>query len=222
MTTGPVQQATRRQGVLLLADISGYTGFLQGVADAHRSLIVDADEPPPAYAAMSQLLDTIVTAIAPTFRLVKLEGDAVFAVSDGALPDGGAVLESVHRCYAAFRDRLTAAGVAWTCTCDACARIGMLDLKFVVHHGTYVAQPIAGQEELLGPDVNLAHRLLKNHARDLVGVVPYALLTEAATAALAIPTAGMTAGQEAYDGGLPFEVRILVLAYAPAAEELNR
>jgi hypothetical protein len=219
--TGPVA-ATRRQGVLLLADISGYTGFLQGVADAHRALIVDADEPPAAYGAMSQLLDTIVTAITPTFRLAKLEGDAVFAVSDVALPDGRAVLETVRRCYAAFRDRLTSAGNNWTCTCDACSRIGMLDLKFVLHHGSFVAQPIAGHEELLGPDVNLAHRLLKNHARDLVGSVPYALLTEAVTRALDIPTADMTAGEETYDGGLSFEVRILALADAPAARELKR
>ena len=168
------------------------------------------------------LLDTIVTAIAPTFRLVKLEGDAVFAVSDGADPDGEAVLATVHRCYAAFRNRLTAAGSSWTCTCDACARIGLLDLKFVVHHGSYVVQPIAGHEELLGPDVNLAHRLLKNHARDWVGVVPYALLTDAVIDALEIPTAGMTAGEETYDGGLPFGVRILVLAGEAAAGELNR
>ena len=221
--TGPVAQtATRRQGVLLLADISGYTGFLQGVADAHRNLIVEADEPPQAYAAMSQLLDTIVTTVAPTFRLAKLEGDAVFAVSEDALPDGRAVIDTVRRCYTAFRDRLTAAGTDWTCTCDACSRIGLLDLKFVIHHGSYVAQPIAGHEELLGPDVNLAHRLLKNHARDLVGVVPYALLTEAATEALDIGTTGMAAGQEAYDGGSPFNVHVLVLAAAPAGEQLNR
>jgi hypothetical protein len=85
-----------------------------------------------------------------------------------------------------------------------------------------VAQPIAGHEELLGPDVNLAHRLLKNHARDLVGPLPYALLTDALTRALEIPTAGMTAGEEAYDGGAPFGVRVLVLAGDPAAHELSR
>jgi hypothetical protein len=44
-TPSPTAQpsgASRRSGALLLADISGYTGFLQGVADAHRDLIVDA------------------------------------------------------------------------------------------------------------------------------------------------------------------------------------
>ena len=47
-------------GTFLLADISGYTAFLQGVAEAHRALIIDADEPPPAYAVLSTLLDAMV------------------------------------------------------------------------------------------------------------------------------------------------------------------
>lgn len=212
--TGPAVPPSRRHGALLLADISGYTGFLQGVADAHRDLIVEADEPPPAYAVLSHLLDTIVASISPTFQLAKIEGDAIFAVADGAMPRGEAALDCLRACYAAFRDRLAAAGSQWTCSCRACARIGELDLKFILHHGTSVAQAIAGREELLGPDVNLAHRLLKNHARELIGPVPYALLTEAAVAALAIPTGGMLAAEERYDDTPPVRVHVLALADA--------
>ena len=49
----PVTAASRRQGALLLADISGYTGFLQRVADAHRTLIVDSPDPPAVYHALA-------------------------------------------------------------------------------------------------------------------------------------------------------------------------
>jgi predicted enzyme involved in methoxymalonyl-ACP biosynthesis len=202
---------------LLIADISGYTRFLQSVAEAHQALIVDAPEPPPAYAVMSGLLDAIVRAIAPTFRLAKFEGDAVFAVADDEMLDGQALLDTLHRSYAAFRSRLTAAGSEWTCTCDSCITITNLDLKFIAHHGTYVAQPIAGHEELLGPDVNIAHRLLKNHARELIGGVPYALITDAATQALGLSTESMLEADEAYDGGPPFRVHLLVLQSAPDA-----
>jgi len=212
--TTAVPASTKREGALLLADISGYTGFLQGVADAHRELIVEADEPPPAYAVLSHLLDTMVTAIAPAFRLAKFEGDAIFAVSTDALGAGPAVLDCLRGCYAAFRERLVAAGSQWTCTCSACSRMGDLDLKFILHHGTYVAQPIAGHDELLGPDVNLAHRLLKNHARELVGAVPYALVTEAAARALAVPTAGMVPGEETYADTPPVRVHVLDLSTA--------
>jgi hypothetical protein len=197
---------------MLLADISGYTAFLQGVADAHRDLIVEADEPPPAYSVLSQLLDTMVGAVAPTFRLAKFEGDAIFAVSADALPEGPVVVGCLRHCYAAFRDRLAAAGSEWTCSCTACARIGELDLKFVLHHGSYVAQVIGGQEELLGPEVNVAHRLLKNRARDLVGGRPYALMTRAAVEALAIPTDGTVPAEEAHEGGPPIAAHVLPLA----------
>ena len=209
--TTALQAPSRRRGALLLADISGYTSFLLGVAAAHHDLIVEADEPPPAYAVLSHLLATMVDALEPAFRLAKVEGDAVFAI--GAEGIGGQdLLDHVRRCHAAFRDQLAAAGSMWVCNCAACARIGELDVKFVVHHGSYVAQPIAGREELLGADVNLAHRLLKNHARDLVGPVAYVLLTDAAVTAMSIDTDAMVAGEEAYDGQPPVPVHVLPLA----------
>jgi hypothetical protein len=61
--------------------------------------------------------------------------------------------------------------------------------------------------------VNLAHRLLKNNARSVIGDLPYALLTPAAVEALEIPTDRMVASQESYDGGAPFTVHVLPLAY---------
>ena len=203
--------ASRGRGALLLADISGYTGFLQGVADAHVELIVDAPEPPPAYGLLSHLLDTILESLQPMFRLAKLEGDAVFAVEAVEIESGEAVLERVRACYVAFSDQLASAGSMWTCTCDTCARIGALDLKFVLHHGAYVIQPVAGQAEVLGSDVNIAHRLLKNHARELVGDHAYVLVSDAAAGALGIPTTGMVAGEETYEGIPPIAVHVLAL-----------
>jgi hypothetical protein len=210
----PSPRSSRREGALLLADISGYTSFLQGVADAHRDLIVEADEPPAAYAVLSHLLDTMVVSIAPSFRLAKFEGDAIFAVSTDGSADGEAVVDVVRRCHGSFRGELSKAGSQWVCSCAACARVGELDVKFVVHHGAYVAQSIAGNEEFLGPDVNLAHRLLKNHARELVGAVPYALFTDAAVQALDVRTDGMVAGEEAYDDTRSVRVHVLPLADA--------
>jgi Protein of unknown function (DUF2652) len=199
------------RGTLLLADISGYTGFLNGVATAHRALIIDAEEPPAAYAVLSRILDAMLAAIEPTFRLAKLEGDAIFAVADGPPPQGSTVLDRIHGCYDAFREQLGLAGSQWTCRCDSCVRIHDLDLKFVLHHGDYVVHRIANQEELAGPDVIVAHRLLKNHARDLVGNRPYALLSDATLEALGIPAEGMVAGEESYDDLPPLKVHVLAL-----------
>lgn len=211
--TSRIDHGYRARGTLLLADISGYTGFLQGVADAHREIIVLADEPPPAYAIVSRLLDTITTVITPQFRLVKFEGDAVFAVAVDGEPEisGPETLACLRACHAAFRAGLAAANEQWTCACNACSQLHALGLKFVVHHGEYVVQRVATQEELLGPDVNVAHRLLKNHVLDLIGRRPYALLTEAAMHDLAVPGDGMIRAIEEYDHMPPVMVHVLPL-----------
>ncbi len=209
--TGP---GTVAHGALLLADISGYTAFLQGVAEAHRDIVIEAATPPVAYALMSSLLDRIVTDLEPRFRLAKFEGDAVFAVGppEAASLDGTDVLATIRACHAGFSERLAEAKSIWTCTCDGCIRVAGLGLKFVLHHGDYVVQRIAGQEELLGSDVNTAHRLLKNHAVGLIGPRPYALLTDAAILALDIPTADMLPITETYDQIPPVAAHVLPLA----------
>jgi hypothetical protein len=201
----------QRRGTLLLADISGFTGFLQGVADAHVELIVEADEPPPAYAIVSHLLDTLVTVMAPTFVLAKVEGDAVFVVADEGAIDGRGLVDGIRGWYGTFQASRAQAGDLWTCTCAACSTLGRLDLKFIVHHAPYVAQSIAGREELLGASVNLVHRLLKNGARDLVGASAYALVTDAAVQALDVPLDGFVAAVETVPGMPDVAVHVLAL-----------
>ena len=73
-------------------------------------------------------------------------------------------------------------------------------------------QPIAGHQEPLGPDVNVVHRLLKNHARDALGPRPYALLTDAAVDALGVPTDGMLAPDETYEDTPVIAVHVVALA----------
>ena len=207
----PIALASRRNGALLLVDISGYTTFLSGVTESHIDLI-ESEETPAAFGVLSQLLHTMVTAIAPTFRLAKFEGDAIFAVTGDSTVRGDQVVDVIRGCYGAFRGELSTLGDTWVCNCAACAKLGDLDLKFVVHHGSYVAQPIAGREEFLGSDVNVVHRLLKNHARDLVGSVPYAIITDAAVRALGISTDRMVRGEEKYESMPPVPVHVLALA----------
>ena len=74
------------RATLVLADISGYTGFLAAVGTAHRAQL-EQGEVPPAYPLMTTSLDAIVSSLTPPFVLAKLEGDAVFAYADDADPD---------------------------------------------------------------------------------------------------------------------------------------
>ncbi len=200
----------RADGPLVLADIGGYTAFLRAVATAHESDAFANGAIPDAYAMMSSLLDGIVARLVPPFTLSKLEGDAVFAYAiDGTtLPQGAGLRACLESCYAEFRARLGAAHDIWTCTCQACMRIDTLELKFVLHAGPFVIQEIAGRPELVGPDVVMAHRLLKNEAADVVGHGGYALLTAAAIERFAVPTDGSTPLVARYEHYPPIETCI--------------
>ena len=198
-TTSPAPSAAR--GPLVLADISGYTSFLQSVASAHRDDAFADGAVPEAYAILSRVLDGIVGRLVPPFTLSKLEGDAVFAYSKGttSLPHGEEMLACIRACYEDFRRRVDDAHALYTCWCDACSRIDLLDLKFVLHAGPFVIHDIAGRRELVGTEVVVAHRLLKSRAPDLVGHNAYALVTDAASEALDVPADGGLELVETYD-----------------------
>jgi hypothetical protein len=156
-----------QHGYLVLADISGYTSFLAGTELEH------------AHEILTALLETIVGKFKTLLTISKLEGDAVFAfVAENDLQRGETLLEMIESTYIAFRDYADAAYRRTTCPCKACRAIPSLDLKFLTHHGDYIIQNIAGIRELVGSDVNLIHRLLKNHVAENTGWKAYALFTE--------------------------------------------
>jgi hypothetical protein len=202
------------RGTLLLADISGYTAFLQAVAEAHAADMAAGTFVPKAYPLLTSLIDGIVERVAPPFVLSKLEGDAVFAfAAEGELGvRGQSVVDCLTACYEGYRARLDEASELMTCTCDACTSIGGLELKFVLHHGKYIVQSVAGHQELLGPDVTISHLLLKNHVADLIGRSAYALVTESAAAHLGVPLERALPIIEEYDHYAPVRASVLTLS----------
>ena len=182
----------RTAGALILADIGGYTSFLRAVAVAHEHDAFAGGNIPAAYAMMSSLLVGIVEHLVPPFTLSKLEGDAVFAYAPDiqSVPYGAALREAIDACYTDFRRRIATANENWNCTCEACLRIDQLDLKFILHAGSFVIQEIAGNRELVGPEVVIAHRLLKNDAEATIGQPAYLLVTAAAATDLGFEHAG--------------------------------
>ncbi len=162
---------------------------------------------------MTSLLDGIVERLVPPFVFSKLEGDAVFAYApEGSFPlRGRSVLDCMAGCYASFRERRDRTENLMLCTCRACTRLHDLDLKFVVHQGSYVLQSIAGHEELLGPDVTMAHLLLKNSVVDEFGRSAYALVTEPAMTHLEIPSGSSRPHTEHYAHYSPIRSHVFAL-----------
>jgi hypothetical protein len=101
---------------LLIADISGYTSYLVGVELDHAQDI------------LADLMNTVVGALRPPFKLAKLEGDAAFVYVVTPQIDASQMLDTVEGCYAAFRRRLRNIRVSSRCVCNACRALPKLDL----------------------------------------------------------------------------------------------
>jgi hypothetical protein len=145
--------ATRR-ALLLIADIGGYTEYMQ----FHRSMLGHAE------AATRLLLDKIVDA-ARGFELIEIEGDAAFLSRDADGLDGAATLAAATRAAVAMHSafhaqrRLVQLNM---CPCGSCKQTSGLKLKFVAHVGDVATQTIRRRKKLVGVDVIYVHRLLKN------------------------------------------------------------
>lgn len=155
-------------GFFIIADISGYTGFVTGTELEHAQSIVE------------ELTKLILDHIQSPMKVVKLEGDAVFYyVPAEMLPDAERLLEHIESCYYDFISQILKIKRLTSCQCRACASMHTLDLKFFAHYGEYMIQKVPGTaEDIVGRDIILLHRLLKNTVTEKLGLRGYALLTD--------------------------------------------
>ena len=128
--------------------MSGYTQYLDEAGLAHASKVT------------AKLLNTLIKANSRRWRVANLEGDAVFFLSRGSEPPEQ-LIEHILRMFEAFFTRVLEIGEDTDCGCGACGGANQLALKFIAHAGEYAEQRVGGRRELAGPDVVVAHRLLK-------------------------------------------------------------
>jgi hypothetical protein len=190
-------------GVLVLADISGFTEFVTATELEHGPAMI------------AELLGEVMRELAPPLTIQEVEGDAVFALgADAAVGSAETLFDALDAAFAAFKTRQRELAADETCRCRACASVGSLDLKIVAHHGRYLRHMVGDRSQAAGVDVILAHRLLKNG----VGRRAYLLLTEAALrwAGLDPAAAGLAAHTERYEhfGAVRCFVRELDVAVA--------
>jgi hypothetical protein len=163
-------------GFLVCADITGYTQYLSKSELEHASGI------------LQDLLQLLLGQTRAPLRLSRVEGDAVISYAeamDGVDPQ--VLVDRLENTYLAFRRALDQMIQNTSCSCNACANIATLDLKFVVHHGQFLVQHLGVQDELVGPEVNFMFRQVKNHVKAELGVPGYIAFTDAAVAAIGLP-----------------------------------
>ncbi|HVY50119.1 MAG TPA: DUF2652 domain-containing protein [Devosia sp.] len=200
-----------QQGFFLIADITGYTQYLSETELDHAQSI------------LTNLLNLLIEHTRPPLVISRLAGDAVisYGLSNHFL-QGQTFAESLEDTYVSFRRMVELMVRNTTCQCRACQNIGALDLKFFVHHGAFAVQKLDAHDELVGSDVNLLHRLLKNHVTETLGLRAYTLYTEPALRKLGLDPAGagMTGLVEQYEHLPP--VRVFVTDMHPVWERKRR
>lgn len=187
--------------VILLADISGYTRFMveNRTSAVHGQLCINS------------LIEALLEQVDIPLTLQEIEGDAVFLYARDPGSEAGwretleEVARKLPRFFDAFITRTGATMESTPCGCAICRNSDQLGLKVVVHAGEAVFHEVAGRRQVSGPDVILAHRLLKNS----VPSREYLLLSEPAFALLGAQLPGeFETHEEAFEGFGPVAVRV--------------
>ncbi|KAA0220947.1 DUF2652 domain-containing protein [candidate division KSB1 bacterium] len=142
--------ASENVGTLLIPDISGFTEFVAGVEVSHSRHII------------AELLEIIIDANRLNFEVNEIEGDAVLFYRMGSPPTLRALSEQAENFYLKFHQYLRQIKRDTLCKCGACQNVGALTLKVIAHHGEMSLVKIKDRRKLIGKDVIVAHRLLKN------------------------------------------------------------
>ena len=195
------------RGLLLIADIGGYTTYMR----THRMSLAHAE------VNTSRLLGTVIDAV-PGLELVEIEGDAAFLYREVGAEDPaelvGEVARAAARMHRAFHiERQYVAKNL--CPCAGCKEAENLTLKFVAHVGDVATQTIRDRFKLVGIDVILVHRLLKN----TVPLREYVLVTEdlygAGSPALPAPVPHQEPDMEGFGAVQTYYLDVDRLEHAP-------
>ncbi|MEK6221589.1 MAG: DUF2652 domain-containing protein [Chloroflexota bacterium] len=163
------------KGFLILADITGYTQYLNKSELEHAQDII------------TSLINAILKPIHPPIIVHRIEGDAVFAyTTQNAFLQGQSLLESLEQLYFGFAHELENNDRNTTCECNACQNMHLLNLKTVVHFGEFGLQDIGNHQELIGNDVNTVHRLLKNKIIEKTGIQSYLFISQASMSEMSL------------------------------------
>lgn len=182
-----VPAMTVQSGFLVAADVTGYTEFLTGSELVHSQDI------------MRGLMKVLTQSLGHPLHIIKYEGDAVLChAPDMAFKNTALLLDVLESTYVAFSDHVFNMKTCTTCECKACAKMKALDLKFFLHHGSYLLERGGKGQDLAGPEVILLHRLMKNNVKEVTGRMAYILATAAALEQLGTP-AEFTAHLERYE-----------------------
>ena len=137
--------------LIFIPDISGFTKFVNeaGIQQS-RTLIAD-------------LLEIIIEANILDMKLSEIQGDAVLFYRPGPPPSIQEVINQCKQIFLDFQNYLRIVERDRGSSLGASLSSSNLTLKVVVHYGELSVTLIRDHVKLMGKDVIIAHRLLKNN-----------------------------------------------------------
>ncbi len=146
--------------LIYIPDINGFTAYIS------RTDIRIAKKVIPA------LLETIIEQNELGLKLVEIQGDAILFYRIGDPPTPFEMVSQSKRIFSAFTEKLEELSNLFPE--EAMSLPDSLGIKILAHYGKIAITKIRGNVRLIGEDVIIAHRLLKNS----VSADEYLLLTE--------------------------------------------
>lgn len=143
-------------------DITGFTKFI-ATTDIHFSKEIIP-------ALLRKLIDCNVLKM----KIGEIEGDAIFFYKTGRLPAVSRVAAQCTALYKTFSDFIRSIKENDPENYEKYLADSQLGLKIIIHYGDISIANIKGRIKLLGEDVIIAHKLLKNKIPDF----NYILLTD--------------------------------------------
>lgn len=148
--------------LIFIPDISGFTKFVNDTEIIHSQHIIQ------------ELIEVIIESNSLGLNVSEIEGDAVLFYRFGQTPSAEEIAGQVKQMFINFHKQLKIIERDRVCHCGACSTAINLTLKFLTHSGEIAISKIKNHEKLIGKDVIIAHRLLKNNIKSN----EYILLTE--------------------------------------------
>lgn len=151
-----------KPSLIFIPDISGFTKFVTETEVSHSHHII------------TELITVIIDQNFLNLKISGIEGDAVLFYRIGSPPTLSELFEQTKKMFISFHSYLNSIEHNNVCQCGACSSASHLTLKFIAHYGELEEVNIVKFNKLIGSDVILVHRLLKNN----IPSHEYLLLTE--------------------------------------------
>jgi len=139
--------------LIFIPDISGFTKFVSETELSHSQHII------------RELIEVIIDSNSLGLTVSEIEGDAVLFYRFGISPSAAELAAQVKNMFMNFHKQLKVIERDRICHCGACSTAINLTIKFLAHSGEISISKIKDHEKLVGKDVIIAHRLLKNNIK---------------------------------------------------------